>query len=857
MPRAGLSWSRRVGLFLSLLLFLASLPLQASAQLFPAFTQSDTFSNTGWGVNTTRGWSFTVSSRLLVEQLGFWDSGGNGLGSAHPVGLWRGDGTLLASVTVPAGLTAPLEGTFRWVALASQVALVPGETYVVGAYWVAGDPDTTLGGGEDVELDARVAFVDGRATVQSGLAYPWQSSGLDLSANFKARPALAPPPVAEAFQITMVPAFETTPRLGNDGTSDLVVFTMRTRLGDGSFAPADVWYQRVSNGMPIGWSVQVSGELTDDRLNDVSGDYVVYTAYDTTTSTSGTIMLFRISTREVQPLAQGTIVDGPRIQGGNVVWVEGSSMAASVKLYQLEWLGTPQLPVNVVAPVPPASQVDIGSRFIVWSQRIDTQFDVQAFDLISYNRYSITTSSGIDDTAASTYGDWIVWQSQRQGASTSTIEAINLRTFTEIQIANDGALAENPSVEGDLVVWESNRFGNRDIFLYRFSTGETFQVTTDPADQYLADVFWSMIAYTDDRNGSEDVYITAIDTPTEGLVEAWGFDAYRQASPPRVFAASGTSATIGAGAYHSCAIAAGFNRVLCWGQDDWGQSSPPSSVDGTSGLAKAISAGAFHNCAIQSGSNAVVCWGQDLLGQSTPPNAVNGVSGTATAVAAGGFFSCAIQSGSGAVVCWGTGYFGEEPPPPTVDGTSGTARAIAAGSSHACAIQSGSDAVVCWGRDDDGQASPPDSVNGVAGTARSITAGDGHSCAIQTGSGAVVCWGRNDWQQSTPPDSVNGVAGSAVVVSAGSAYTCAIQTSSAAVVCWGRNSDGQATPPDAVNGIAGTARAIAAGGEHTLATAYVPEPGGVVVWTSALVAWTSLVRLRRRNEGRARPIVPG
>jgi hypothetical protein len=50
------------------------------------------------------------------------------------------------------------------------------------------------------------------------------------------------------------------------------------------------------------------------------------------------------------------------------------------------------------------------------------------------------------------------------------------------------------------------------------------------------------------------------------------------------------------------------------------------------------------NCAIQAGTGNVVCWGDDRYGQKTPPNAVNGVSGIATDIAAGQYHSCAIQN---------------------------------------------------------------------------------------------------------------------------------------------------------------------------------------------------------------------
>jgi len=60
------------------------------------------------------------------------------------------------------------------------------------------------------------------------------------------------------------------------------------------------------------------------------------------------------------------------------------------------------------------------------------------------------------------------------------------------------------------VSYESNINGNFDVFLYRISTEETFQVTTEPADQYLNDVFADLVTYVDQRAGNEDVYVSSL-----------------------------------------------------------------------------------------------------------------------------------------------------------------------------------------------------------------------------------------------------------------------------------------------------------------------------------------------------------
>jgi beta propeller repeat protein len=312
------------------------------------------------------------------------------------------------------------------------------------------------------------------------------------------------------FQITVSSANETTPTLGNDGTSDLVVYTMRVIPPDGTLTPGDIWYQRVAGGAPIGPAIQVTADPTDDELNDVSGDYIVYTAYESTSSMSGTIMVYRISTHERWPVAQVEVAREPRIHGNDVVWVQGPSTAAQVMWYELGWLGTPREARLVAGPVPPCSEVAIGSGYIVWTQRSSGQADVWAFDLLNASRVQITRTAGIDESQPATSGPWITWQTQVQGAASTSIEAMNPSAWDVRSVVRNGAFNMRPSIDGDLIAWESMVTGNYDIFVYRLSTAETFQVTTDPADQYLNDVFGSRIAHVDLRNGSQDVYATEL-----------------------------------------------------------------------------------------------------------------------------------------------------------------------------------------------------------------------------------------------------------------------------------------------------------------------------------------------------------
>jgi hypothetical protein len=291
-------------------------------------------------------------------------------------------------------------------------------------------------------------------------------------------------------QVTDTFLYETTPTL----SSDVVVYTAREMLDTGFFDQGDIWYQDLSD--LSGGPVQITTDLTDDKRNDISGDYIVYTSYDTTMSLTGTIMLYQISSGILQPIGDPLIIQEPRIHGNTLVWVQGAVGSSEIMKYDLAWLGTTHLAESLTGPIPPTSNVDIGDRFVVWVEReLGGDYDIGAYDLTNGVRIRLTETATIDERYPSTSGDWIVWESRDHEALSKRIEAVNLETSDYRIIIDDGSVSGRPSVHGDLIAYESDTKGNFDIYVYRISTEETFQVTTEPHDQYLNDVFGDMVAY--------------------------------------------------------------------------------------------------------------------------------------------------------------------------------------------------------------------------------------------------------------------------------------------------------------------------------------------------------------------------
>ena len=68
-----------------------------------------------------------------------------------------------------------------------------------------------------------------------------------------------------------------------------------------------------------------------------------------------------------------------------------------------------------------------------------------------------------------------------------------------------------------------------------------------------------------------------------------------------------------------------------------------------------VSAGSNHTCGVLT-DGSVLCWGDDYYGQATPPE------GEFASVSVGGRHSCGVRR-DGAVLCWGNDNYGETRPP--------------------------------------------------------------------------------------------------------------------------------------------------------------------------------------------------
>ncbi len=96
-------------------------------------------------------------------------------------------------------------------------------------------------------------------------------------------------------------------------------------------------------------------------------------------------------------------------------------------------------------------------------------------------------------------------------------------TVTETRITTHRA-ADRPEIYGNTIVWQDNRSGNLDIYMYDLSTHKEKRITTDKSDQWGPDIYGNRVVWLDMRKsgsvpddgfGGFDVYMYNLSTKKE------------------------------------------------------------------------------------------------------------------------------------------------------------------------------------------------------------------------------------------------------------------------------------------------------------------------------------------------------
>ncbi|WP_292391353.1 PKD domain-containing protein [Methanosarcina sp. UBA5] len=94
-------------------------------------------------------------------------------------------------------------------------------------------------------------------------------------------------------------------------------------------------------------------------------------------------------------------------------------------------------------------------------------------------------------------------------------------TVTETRITTNSSNSQNPVIYGNTIVWQDDRNGNWDIYIFDLSTKEQIH-TTNTANQVSPDIYGSRVVWEDERNGGHDIYLQDLSTKKQTRITKSG-----------------------------------------------------------------------------------------------------------------------------------------------------------------------------------------------------------------------------------------------------------------------------------------------------------------------------------------------
>jgi len=107
----------------------------------------------------------------------------------------------------------------------------------------------------------------------------------------------------------------------------------------------------------------------------------------------------------------------------------------------------------------------------------------------------------------------------------ATASAASSPTITETRITTNPSNSVSPAIYDNTIVWQDDRNGNWDIYIFDLSTKEQIH-TTNTLNQVSPDIYEKKVVWEDERNGGHDIYLQDLATKKQTRITTNG-KAYR------------------------------------------------------------------------------------------------------------------------------------------------------------------------------------------------------------------------------------------------------------------------------------------------------------------------------------------
>ena len=184
----------------------------------------------------------------------------------------------------------------------------------------------------------------------------------------------------------------------------------------------------------------------------------------------------------------------PAVSGQNIVFVSDRQGSDDIFLYSFD-VGLPE-PITLTSSAFEGAPA-IDGDLVAWEVFEAGDINIMATRL-GQAPFAVSTTPGIERTP-SVSGDRIAY------IVDDDVEVFNVVTQERTRVTSDAFVQRAVKIFGDIVAWSDDRNGNNDIFLYDFVDQQRYQVTSNPANDLLDDLGDERLVFTSFDLGNFDI----------------------------------------------------------------------------------------------------------------------------------------------------------------------------------------------------------------------------------------------------------------------------------------------------------------------------------------------------------------
>ncbi len=218
------------------------------------------------------------------------------------------------------------------------------------------------------------------------------------------------------------------------------------------------------------------------------------------------VQVYDLSTGTAQPLpaTSGSQVN-PGIDGALVAYEYTPAGSGTDDIWATDLTTGQTFPITSDGDM--ESGPEVSGQKIVFARRLagHTDNDIILYDVASGTE-TVVAGTAADETDPAIDGNRIVYDAIPAGRTDRDVYIYDLTTGATTHLDLPGNQFD-PRVSGDVVAFDDDSTGSYNVMLYYVPTGYTYPVTTDSNTDYLNDIDGGNLVYTSDRSGNPDIWL--------------------------------------------------------------------------------------------------------------------------------------------------------------------------------------------------------------------------------------------------------------------------------------------------------------------------------------------------------------